>query len=299
MRVMVVGAALLLVLLSSCWSGTTAPDQTGTGEIDGYTLIWADYFDDGKLDADNWTCERNGKGGGNQELQYYLPDNVSVIRDRSDGRGCLRIEARREEYEGKAFTSGRLNTEGKFSFAYGKVEASIRLPSTADGLWPAFWLLGADIRSNPWPACGEIDILEMGNATGIAEGTQTRYFNGACHWGTYVDTWHPELAAHNLAPYSLQDGEYHLYTLIWEPERITMFLDKDRFPDTEPYLSLDISASEDVMSAGKYFHHMHFIIFNLAVGGIFTGIMEPSGITALDTGPACMYVDFVKVYQRR
>ena len=292
---------LLLILLyfPSCRSGVSAPDQTGTGESDGYALVWADYFDDGVLDADKWVCEDNGWGGGNAELQYYRPDNVSVVTDPSDGRGCLKIEARRESYGGKAFTSGRINTEGKFAFTYGKVEASIRLPRTANGLWPAFWLLGADIRTNPWPACGEIDILEMGHADGIAAGTQEFLFNGACHWGRIQeDQAHPEKATHGLAPYSLQDGDYHLYTLIWEAERIAAYLDLDRFPDAAPYFSLDIRQTGDELEAGRYFHKRCFLLLNLAVGGFFTGIFDPQGITALQEEPAAMYVDFVKVYQK-
>ena len=289
-------AAALSCVAVSCWSGRSVPDQTGTGETDGYSLVWADYFDGPALDSEKWTCENNGFGGGNAELQYYLPDNVTVERDPADGRSCLVIEARREEHGGKSFTSGRVNTEGKFSFTYGKVEASIKLPPTADGLWPAFWLLGADIRSNPWPGCGEIDILEMGHSHGIAQGTQDRYFNGACHWGAYVDGRHPELAMHHTAEYSLQDGEYHLYTLYWDRDRISMYLDKDRHPDAEPYFTMETGRPED--GTGAFFHHDYNILLHLAVGGFFPGILDPAGITALDAGPARMYVDFVKVYQK-
>ena len=275
----------------SCWSGTGIPDQTGTGETDGYKLVWADYFDNGTLDPDKWTCEENGFGGGNAELQYYAPGNVSVSTDKDSGRGCLKITARKDSLKGKAFTSGRLKTEGKFAFTYGKVEASIKLPPTANGLWPAFWLLGADYQTNLWPSCGEIDILEMGHADGIREGIQDRYYNGACHWGRYQGENHPNTVVNDTSPYSLQDGNFHLYTLIWEPDYLSFWLDKDKYPEREPYFTLDI---RDL----SWFHHDYFIILNLVVGGFFTGILDPEEITALNGGPAVMEVDFVKVYQR-
>lgn len=294
-------AALLVagLITLSCGSGTSAvPDQTGTGETDGYSLVWADYFDQGTLDAQKWNCEENGLGGGNAELQYYLPENVTVGTDPEDGRGCLIIEAGKQSHEGKAFTSGRVSTEGKFAFTYGKIEASIKFPSTENGLWPAFWLLGADMRTNIWPSCGEIDIVEMGHSHGIAEGTQSRYFNGACHWGMPGPGGHRESARHLLADYSLQDGAFHLFTMYWERDRIAMFLDQDRYPDKEPYFTMDISGSQNDLDPGKYFRHDHFILLNLAVGGFFPGLFEPEQITALSEGPARMYVDFVKVYQK-
>ena len=272
--------------------------QAGTGETGGYSLVWSDYFDLGTLDTQKWNCEENGFGGGNAELQYYLPENVFVGTDPEDGRGCLIIEARKQSHEGKAFTSGRINTEGKFAFTYGKVEASIKFPSTENGLWPAFWLLGADIRTNTWPSCGEIDIVEMGHSTGIAEGTQSRYYNGACHWGLPGPGGLKESSHHLLADYSLQDGAYHLFTMYWERDRIALYLDQDRYPEKDAYFTLDISASEEGTAPGKYFHHDHFILLNLAVGGFFPGLFEPEQITALAEGPARMYVDFVKVYQK-
>ena len=295
------GAAvgLLCIGIVSCGSGTKAvPDQTGTGEGDGYSLVWADYFDAGKLDPEKWNCEENGFGGGNAELQYYLPENVSVGQDPRDGRGCLIIQARKQAHKGKAFTSGRINTEGKFSFTYGKVEARIKFPATANGLWPAFWLLGADMRSNAWPACGEMDIVEMGHSRGIADATQDRYFNGACHWGEQGPGGLREHARHLTAEYSLQDGEYHLYTMYWDRERIAMFLDKDRYPETAPYFTMDISDTQDPLAPGHFFHHDYYILLNLAVGGFFPGLFESAEITALADKTASMYVDFVKVYQK-
>lgn len=282
-----------------------APEQAGSGETDGYSLVWEDLFDAEVLDETAWNIEVNGDGGGNQELQYYRRENVSLGRDEASGRNCLILTARRESYNGKSFTSGRINSMHKKYFTYGKIEAFIKLPSTANGLWPAFWLMGNDYSQVGWPRCGEIDILEMGNATGIRNNTQDRYFNGACHWGFYKDVgnnnWaYPNYAKASTWSYSLQDGEYHLYTIIWDEQRVRMFVDMDKYPETEPYYEMGITGTDDDWGVGHYFHHDFFILFNLAVGGHFTGILNPSGITALpEGGEASMYVDFVKVYQKK
>ena len=285
--------------LNSGEEGGPAGPGTGSGETDGYKLVWEDQFNDGVLDESKWYIEVNGDGGGNQELQYYRAENISVGPD-EDGNGCLIITARRENYNGKSFTSGRLNTSDRYEFTHGKVEASIKLPSTANGLWPAFWLLGADYDTNGWPRCGEIDIMEMGNSAGISSGTQDRFFNGAAHWGFYRDGAYPNYANSKTNSYSLQDGEFHLFTLIWDENSLSMYLDMDKYPDNAPYYKMDINDTSDDWSTGLYFHHDFFIIFNLAVGGRFTGILNASGITALpqDGDEAKMYVDYVRVYQK-
>lgn len=279
--------------------GGPAGPGTGSGETDGYKLVWEDQFNDGALDESKWYIEVNGDGGGNQELQYYRAENISVGPD-EDGNGCLIITARRENFNGKSFTSGRLNTSDRYEFTHGKVEASIKLPSTANGLWPAFWLLGADYDTNGWPRCGEIDIMEMGNSAGISSGTQDRFFNGAAHWGFYRDGAYPNYANSKTNSYSLQDEEFHLFTLIWDENSMSMYLDMDKYPDNAPYYKMDINDTSDDWSTGLYFHHDFFIIFNLAVGGRFTGILNASGITALpqDGDEAKMYVDYVRVYQK-
>ena len=279
--------------------GGPAGPGTGSGETDGYKLVWEDQFNDGALDESKWYIEVNGDGGGNQELQYYRAENISVGPD-EDGNGCLIITARRENFNGKSFTSGRLNTSDRYEFTHGKVEASIKLPSTANGLWPAFWLLGADYDTNGWPRCGEIDIMEMGNSAGISSGTQDRFFNGAAHWGFYRDGAYPNYANNKTNSYSLQDEEFHLFTLIWDENSMSMYLDMDKYPDNAPYYKMDINDTSDDWSTGLYFHHDFFIIFNLAVGGRFTGILNASGITALpqDGDEAKMYVDYVRVYQK-
>lgn len=272
------------------------PDQEGSGEQDGYTLVWQDTFDGEQLDPSVWNYEINGDGNGNAELQYYRAENVSISEEPVSHRRCLTITAQREDFGGRKFTSGRINTMGKKYFRHGKIEAYIRLPKTADGLWPAFWMMGNDFPQVGWPRCCEIDILEMGNAGGIAAGTQDRFFNGACHWGFYKDGVYPNYAQSSTARYSLQDG-FHLFTLIWDEQNISMYLDLDKYPDAEPYYRMGISDTKDDWATGNYFHKECFLLFNLAVGGHFTGILDASRITAFDD-QARMYVDYIRVYQK-
>lgn len=282
-----------------------APSQQGSSAVnDGYRLVWEDLFDGTSLDTSVWNVEVNGDGGGNNELQFYRAENVSVGKDYASGRNCLILTARRENYGNKAFTSGRVNSKNKKAFTHGKVEALIKLPSTANGLWPAFWMMGNDFDQVGWPRCGEIDILEMGNAAGIAAGTQDRYLNGACHWGYYKDVgggnWaYPNYAKHSTYSNSLQDGEYHLFTLVWDESSLKMYVDYDRNPGASPYFEMGITAKDDDWGTGHYFHHDFFLLFNLAVGGNFTGLHNSSAISALPAGSeASMFVDYVKVYQK-
>ncbi|MCD8395160.1 MAG: glycoside hydrolase family 16 protein [Bacteroidales bacterium] len=255
----------------------------------GYRLAWADEFDGPELDRSAWNVEINGTGCGNEELQFYVdsPDNVS-LRD-----GNLVITARQQDYEDKHFTSARLNTWNKMTFTYGVIEARIMIPQTANGLWPAFWMMGNDLGENGWPACGETDILEMGHFNGIAAGQQDRLFNGALHWGTSADR-HAQSVGDRVNPVSLQDGEYHTFYTVWTPEKIEMFVDDA----TEPYLSMDITERENPAAPGYYYHKPNFLLLNLAVGGCFPGILDPKDITALPDGKAEMLVDYVRVYQR-
>lgn len=275
------------------------PAELGSGESNGYKLVWEDLFNETSLNTKNWFVEVNGNGGGNAELQYYRNENISLGIEPETNRGCLVITAKKESFGGKNATSGRLNTRDRYSVKYGKIEASIKLPKTADGLWPAFWMLGADHAVVGWPKSGEIDIMEFGNDYGIKNGLQDRYFNGALHWG---QDWnggsYPNHAKHFTADYGLQD-DFHLYTLIWDEEKISMYLDLDKNPAAKPYFEMNITDVKNENSPGHYFHKEFFVIFNLAVGGNFTQIWDINKVTGLSNGPAKMYVDYIKVYQKQ
>lgn len=289
-------------LMAMALPALAAEPQVGTGETDGYKLVWQDLFDGTSLNLDRWNIEVNGDGGGNNELQYYTArlDNVRVGDD-GEGNGCLILTAKKEVYNGKQCTSGRITTKNKIAFKHGKIEAAIKLPQTANGLWPAFWMMGNDFDQVGWPRCGETDIMEFGNATGIANGTQDRYFNGACHWGTAWND-HRQHANAITNSYSLQDGEFHIYTCIWDQDKVAMYVDLDRNPNASPYYIMTIpETTTDQTHPGYYFHKENFILFNLAVGGNFPGIWDINGITALNEGnnyQQSMYVNYVKIYQK-
>lgn len=234
------------------------------------------FFDDFKtFDTSVWTKETHEAGWTNQELQSYAPGQVTVGKD--GDKTVLILTARRS---GDKIVSGRVNTKGKKSFGYGKIEASIKLPATANGLWPAFWMMGDNDKE--WPACGEIDIMEMGDATGIADGTSTSRVNTAIHFG-------PTPAEHDQDYYAastgidLQDGNYHTYTLLRNEDSLEISV------DGKPFHTFDISGN-------PYFRGNFFLLLNLAVGGSFTGITDIGGITAIkDGGQVQMLIDWVKI----
>ena len=266
---------------------------SSTGEAmfvpEGYTLFWNDEFDGPSLNEDYWTTEigRGSNGWGNSELQYYTdrPENVDV-RD-----GKLVITAIKENYQGATATSARLITLNKVFFKYGYVTASIKLPKTANGLWPAFWMMGNDFKSKGWPNCGEIDILEMGNQEGIRKGTQEKFLNGACHWGQPDHAYYGPSYTNS---YSVQDGQFHTFTCIWTENEIAMYIDLDTRPDAKPYFKMSIKDFGD-----NEFRKENFILFNLAVGGNFPAIWDINQVTALNDGPAEMEVDYVRVFQKK
>lgn len=268
------------------------PEEPGK---DGYALVWNADFTGSSLPS-NWNIEVNGDGGGNNELQYYCEKAVSLGADPLEGKHCLILTATKEDYQGKKCTSGRVNSKGHTYFQYGKVEARIWFPKTANGLWPAFWMMGNDFDRVGWPACGETDIIELGHSNGFSGNKQERYFNGASHWGPKWDQ-HYQHANSITYDYSVEDG-FHLFTCIWTPEKVSMYVDLDKFPSAKPYYELSQPYSTETNSPGYYFNKPNFIIFNLAVGGNFPGIYDINKVTALSNGPQKMYVDWLRVYQR-
>ena len=259
-----------------------------------YTLVWNADFTSASLPA-NWNVEVRNDGGGNNEIQYYCAKGVSVGTDPQEGKHCLILTATKEDYMDKKCTSGRVNTQGHTYFQYGMIEARIWFPRTANGLWPAFWMMGNDIPQVGWPACGETDIIELGNSNGF-NGRQDRYFNGASHWGPDWQT-HYQYANDITNSYSVEDG-FHIFTCVWTPEKVAMYLDMGTHPNANPYYEMAITPSTASDAPGTYFHKPNHILLNLAIGGNFPGIYNIDGITALNNGPCSMYIDWVRIYQR-
>ena len=252
--------------------------------------IWHDEFDGPNLDTSVWTVETGGHGWGNGELQYY----TNRIDDTTGANAYIEnvnlvIEARRENYSGNQFTSARLISKNAMSFKYGKIRARIKMADLEDGLWPALWLLGANINTAGWPECGELDIVEMGSAGAIAAGTVNRKVDATAHWehsgshAQYGGSTYTATAAYN---------DYHVFKLEWTPTEVTASL------DGISYWTMDISggAGADL----EEFHKHMFVILNMAVGswpGYYVGIDNPAGITALPTygSTAKMYIDWIRI----
>lgn len=263
---------------------------------DDYTLVWNQDFTGTSLNKDAWNIEVNGDGGGNNELQYYCEKGVSLGIEPTTGKHCLILTATKEDYKGKKCTSGRVNSKSKTYFTFGKIEARIKFPNTANGLWPAFWMMGNNYSQVGWPKCGETDIIELGNSSGF-NGKQDRYFNGAMHIGR---AWNADWcdAQSTTWSYSVEDT-FHIITCEWTPTSVKMYMDKDAHPEYQPYFQTKLEPNDDAdYNRQLVFGKPFFIIFNLAVGGNFPGLYDIDKITALANGPANMYIDWVRVYQR-
>jgi beta-glucanase (GH16 family) len=267
------------------------------------TLVWSDEFRLPKLDHEKWSSEVGGNGFGNGELEYYTSGESNVfIGTKADpaDTGYLVIEARKENYgvapENRQFTSGRINTSGKFNFKYGAIEARIKLPNLQNGLWPAFWMLGANYPTEGWPKSGEIDILEAGFKDDWKNNVANKKNNTTVHWfqdnfkqldpNAPGDGWYGNANATNSTTIagSFNDG-YHIFKLTWTPTKIEGYVDGTKYYDF--IIPNDVNFTE--------FSNPFFIILNLAVGGSnFVGIGDPAQITA--PFPAQMLVDYVRVY---
>ena len=235
----------------------------------GWVLDWSDEFDGPTLDHAKWVEETGGGGWGNNEMQFYTArrENVRV----ADGR--LIIEARKEPFENRGYTSARIKTAGLMERQYGRFEARIKLPR-GQGIWPAFWMLGADIGKAGWPRSGEIDIMEnIGKEPGIVHGT----LHGPGYSG---DKSIGKPSALDAGAYA---DDFHVYAVEWEPKEIRWYRDDVLYHTARP----------DTVPGDWVFEHPFFVLLNLAVGGYWPGYPDAS-----TTFPQRMLVDYVRVYRR-
>lgn len=270
------------VLFTAILLGTTL----SSAPLAAQQLLWSDEFDEGVApNPEVWSYDLGASGWGNQELQEYTDD----LENARIENGNLVITAR-ETTPGTgtaAFSSARLRTQDKVMFKYGIIEARIKMPNIARGLWPAFWTLGSNFSEVGWPNCGELDILEMGWRDAVSDGNANRWVSSAAHWedanrnAFYGRTYDPSL----IESFDMYE-DYHTFKMNWTPNTITTYLD-----DREIW-TMDISAGG--CNDCEELHQPHFMILNLAVGGTFTGLMTPGEITA--PLPGEMMVDYVRIY---
>jgi beta-glucanase (GH16 family) len=251
----------------SAFNGTKSISKTLTVTVYARTSpIWADEFNtNGAPDSSKWGYDiGTGSGGwGNNESQNYTnrTDNVKVEN------GVLKIITKKESYQGSNYTSARLKTQGKFSVQYGKIEFRAKLP-VGGGTWPALWMLGDNISSVGWPACGEIDIMEH-------KGNELNRIHGTLHFpgrsGGNPDTT-------SLIPNTTATTEFHTYAVDWRKDAIKFYID-------------DVLFKTFANSSNLPFNQKFFLIMNVAMGGSFGGAIDPA------FSQSTMEVDYVRVFQ--
>lgn len=245
-----------------------------------WNLVWSDEFNGpngSAVDSSKWVTETGGGGWGNDELEYY----TNRLENAYQQDGNLVIKVLQEKYIGpgdatRNYTSARLKTLGKFSQAYGRFEARIKIPR-GQGIWPAFWMLGDDVDKAGWPACGEIDIMEnIGKEPALVHGT----IHGPGYSGE-----------HGIgAPYALAGNQrfadgFHVFAVEWEPTAIRFYVDDHLYTTLTP---------SDLPQRAKWvYDHPFFLLLNVAVGGGWPGSPDASTVF-----PQTMLVDYVRVYDR-
>ncbi len=227
----------------------------------GWKLFWSDEFDSTALNESNWTVDPSNNPD-NGEQEHYTSGHDQASSNIFVKNGCLIIVARNNG----GITSGRLNTENKRNFVYGRMEARMRLPIT-QGMWPAFWMLGSNFSSVGWPGCGELDIME-------GRGRLPNWTSGSYHF--------PGFDVFNQ--YTLPSGNvhdsFHIYAAEWSTDSIRWFCD-----------SVNFGTLRKASDPNLPFDNNFWFIFNLAVGGNFDGASDNTTVF-----PESLIVDYVRVY---
>jgi len=244
-------------------TGLTASKTTSVTITVVQSMVWSDEFDSpGAPNSAKWGYDIGAGGWGNNELQYYTNrlDNAVV------SNGTLKIIAKAESFSGSNYTSARLLSRNKFSFKYGKIEVSAKLP-TGVGTWPAIWMLGDNFTTAGWPACGEIDVMEH-------RGNDLNRIHGSLHY-TGRSGGNPVTATTLIQNATTA---FHLYACEWSPQSIKFYVDGNLYHTVANTSSLP-------------FNQPFFILLNQAMGGNFGGAIDPA------FNSATFEIDYVRVYQ--
>ena len=270
--------------------GTGGPADAATGidgasALPGWILTWSDEFDgqDGSaVDPTKWVHDVGGSGWGNQELEYYTngTQNAVVMGGNlvitATTAGASSYNCSYPSSGPCQYTSARLLTQNKFSQQYGRIEARIQIPK-GQGLWPAFWMLGADINTSGWPTCGEIDIMEN-----IGKEPSTN--NGSLHMPAAGTSNDDDLTGTYTLPGNAKLGDdFHTYAIEWSAAAIKFYVDDNLYETQTPSTATGRTWK---------FDHPFFILLNVAVGDQWPG--APDSTTSF---PQTMKVDWVRVYE--
>ncbi|GAB3854073.1 glycoside hydrolase family 16 protein [Hymenobacter terrigena] len=232
------------------------------------TLVWRDEFDGAALNSQKWAPEIKDVWY-NNELQATTDsrNNLGVTN------GNLVITAQREAYHGRSYTSARINTKGLRDFNFGRIDIRAKLPK-GKGIWPAIWMLGSNDSQVSWPACGEIDIMEL-------RGSTPQVNISTLHYGANTSTHQFSSLAYSLAGTPDLSAAYHTYTVIRGQDKTQFYVDSVQYYE------------RTVAQVSPYpFNNPFYLILNVAVGGDFDG--NPDGSTSF---PQQMLVDYVRYYK--
>jgi beta-glucanase (GH16 family) len=270
---------LVLVLVSLGHSfGHANQSSKATAKQSGrWRLVWADEFDKpGLPDATKWDYDAGGHGWGNKELQFYTARRKENARVEN---GHLIIEARKESWEGREYTSARLVSRGKGDWTYGRFEARAKLPS-GRGTWPAIWMLPTGWSYGGWPKSGEIDIMEH-------VGFDPDVIHTSVHTEAYNHTINTQKTA--TTKVSNARSAFNVYAVEWTSEEIRGFVNDRQFFTFRNEVLRDPKADYRQWPFDKPFH----LLLNIAVGGTWGG----QGGVDPAIWPQRMEIDYVRVYQ--
>ena len=253
-------------------------NNTSPPEYKGWDLVWHDEFNGSGLpDSSKWSYDVGGHGWGNNEQQYYLANSLenTYLKD-----GQLHIVAVKKDYENRSYTSAKLTTYNKIHQKYGKIEVKAKLPQ-GKGSWPAIWMLPVTIRTKeePWPLCGEIDIMEhVGKDPGMV--------HTSLHSELYNHVKRTQITHFER----LNDvfNEFHTYGIEWDENSIKFVFDGKLF-----YETLNGQDGRVATNEGWPFDKPYFLILNVAVGGNWGGEIDETIF------PNEMIVDYVRIFKKK
>lgn len=307
-----------VVLVSACAQTQQEPETMIDQRDSGWKLVWQDEFDGSHIDENKWAFEEHCWGGGNDEMQCYTDRKKNAYVE----QGYLVIEAHSEEFSGIAvdpntpnldpnftktlpYTSARLSTKNSADWKYGRIEVRAKMPQ-GQGTWPAIWMLPTNAKYGPWPASGEIDIVEAVNLKtpsgipGAKQGQLENRVHGTLHFGRQ----HPQ-NVHSAAEYPFPDDSnpadtFHTYAIEWEEGEIRWYVDGMHFGTQRQEGWYSQTKNEfggfKTNPGAAPFDHPFYLILNLAIGGQWASLNNLRGIHD-DIFPQKMMIDFVRVYQ--